>query len=198
MAGAAEKKQAQRNIETLSSIHKLSGIVNLISLLCIFFLQRPLNGKKYYFLLSIPAYVCQYIVENIGRPSFKINEDGYKVLVKAGEDLQQAGLTEYMFDIIYLTLSIDLLMCIFGTMKVWLLLAIVPIYACWKLKGVISTILSMFLPNLKSKRSNAGSEETKVPVEKKSKRQQKMEKRAAKSQQQVRYRWSFIYIRFGD
>lgn len=188
MAGAAEKKQAQRNFETLSSVHKLSGIVNTISLLCIFLLHRPLNGKKYYFLFSIPAFICQYIVENIGRPTFKINEDGYKVLVKAGDDLQQAGLTEYMFDIIYLTLFIDILMCIFGSMKVWILLLIIPIYACWKLKGIISTVLGLFLPNLKSNRNNAGGEDSKAHVETKSKRQQKMEKRAAKGQQQVRYR----------
>lgn len=187
MAGAAEKKQAQRNLETLSSVHKLSGIINIIVIIFIFFLKRPTNGKKYYFLFSIPAFICEYVVEKIGRPKYSFNEDGYKILIKAGDDLQQAGLTEYMFDIIYLTLLIDILMIVFGSMKVWILLLIIPIYACWKLKNIISAVLGLFLPNWRSKK---GDENVSTPVETKSKRQQKLEKRAAKAQgqQQVRYR----------
>jgi hypothetical protein len=194
MAGAAEKKQAQRNLETLSSVHKLSAIVNAITLLSLFLLGRPSSGKKWYFIFSIPAFACQYIAEKIGRPRYNINADGYKVLVRAGDDLQQAGLTEYMFDIIYLTLLIDILTVVFGTMKVWYLLLVVPAYACWKLKGVFSMalgVLQMFIPGLKFSRgkkpegaagvNGSGEEE---PL--KSKRQQKMEKRANK--QQVRYR----------
>lgn len=189
MAGAADKKQAQRNVEILSSIHKLSIIINIIVLLFIFILKRPSYGKKYYFIFSIPSFICQYTIEKIGRPIFTVNSDGYKVLKKPGDDLQQAGLTEYMFDIIYLTLLIDILMCIFGSMKVWWILLIIPLYAGWKLKGIISTILNIFMPNLRRNRSsnnNGDTNNTNNEDEGKSKRQIKMEKRGNK--QKVRYR----------
>lgn len=186
MAGAAEKKQAQRNTETLSSIHKLSGIINLIVLISIFLIGRPKNGKKYYFIYSIPLMICQYIIEKIGRPKYGINADGYKILIKAGDDLQQSGLTEYMIDIIYLTLLIDILMILFGSMKVWYLLLIIPIFAIWKLKGIISMIMGMFFPS--KNKGNVSPTTTDglngEPV--KSKRQEKLEKRGNK--QKVRYR----------
>lgn len=189
MAGAADKKQAQRNVESLTSVHKLSLIINLISIICVFIIRRPLHGKFYFILFSIPLIFCEYTIEKIGRPKYTINSDGYKILLKSGEDLQQSGLTEYMFDIIYLTLLIDLLMCLFGSMKVWWFLLIVPIFAGWKLKGILSTVLNMFLPNLR--RNNKTDNGNKLDNNNddnsgKSKRQLKMEKRGNK--QKVRYR----------
>lgn len=196
MAGAADKKQAQRNTETLASVHKLSAIVNVLAILCVFVLRRPRSGKLYFIFFSIPALFCQYTVEKVGRPKYTTNSDGYKVLVRAGEDLQQAGLTEYMFDIIYLTLLIDILMCLFGSMKVWWILLVVPGFAAWKLKGIVGTVLGMFLPSLRGGRSGGQSATTDATGEAdgaaagKSKRQLKMEKRGNK--QKVRYRWSRI------
>lgn len=188
MAGAADKKQAQRNIESLSSVHKLSLIINLISIICIFIIKRPLSGKICFILFSIPSIFCEYTIEKIGRPKYTKNGDGYTILLKSGEDLQQSGLTEYMFDIIYLTLLIDLLMCIFGSMKVWWILLIIPIFAAWKLKGIVSTILGMFMPNLRrgGKKSGIEGEEESDDNSNKSKRQLKKEKRGDK--QKVRYR----------
>lgn len=182
MAGAADKKQAQRNVETLSSVHKLSIIINVVSVLCLFVLKRP-SSKKYYLIYSIPAFFCEYTIEKIGRPKFDHNVDGYKILVKPGDDLQQSGLTEYMFDIIYLTLLIDLLMCITGSNKVWWISLAVPAFAFWKLRGILGTILGFIMPRRnKSSRGEDGETESGAPL--KSKRQQKLEKRGEK----VRYR----------
>lgn len=185
MAGAAEKKQAQRNVESLSSVHKLSLIINLISIICVYIIQRPKNGKFYYLLYSIPSIFCEYTVEKIGRPTYTFNADGYKVLVTSGEDLQQSGLTEYMFDIIYLTLFIDILMCLFGTVKVWWILIVIPIFAGWKLKSIISSAMRMFLPSLGGQ-NKANEEAAETENSGKSKRQLKMEKRG--NIQKVRYR----------
>ena len=189
MAGAADKKQAQRNTETLSSVHRLSLIVNVLAVLCVFVLKRPKNGKLYFLLFSLPSLFCEYTVEKVGRPRYTTNSDGYKVLVKAGEDLQQAGLTEYMFDVIYLTLLIDFLMCFFGSMKVWWVLLVIPGFAGWKLKGLVGTVLGMFLPGLRGSKNGhpeAGAADAEGTNEGKSKRQIKMEKRGTK--QKVRYR----------
>lgn len=186
MAGASEKKRAIRNIETLFSVHKLSLIVNAVCILCLFLLKRPSFGKKWYFIYSVPAWGCQYVVERTGRPTYEIDGEGRRVLVRAGEDLQQPGLTEYMFDVIYLTLGIDVLMCVFGSMKVYYLLLLIPGYAAWRLRGVASMVLGMVLPR---RGATAGAMEGVHDGgnDGKSKRQLKMEKRAAKGQQ-VRYR----------
>lgn len=189
MAGAADKKQAQRNTETLSSVHRLSFIVNVFAVLCIFVLKRPRSGKLYFLLFSLPSLFCEYTVEKVGRPRYTTNSDGYKLLMKAGEDLQQAGLTEYMFDVIYLTLVIDVLMCLFGSMKVWWVLLVIPGFAGWKLKGLVGTVLGMFMPGLGGSRksgSEAASADAEGDSAGKSKRQIKLEKRGAK--QKVRYR----------
>lgn len=186
MAGAAEKKQATRNVETLASVHKLSAIVNAIAFICVFILRRPSSGRFRLLLFTIPLAFCEWTVEKIGRPVYSTNQDGYQVLMKAGQDLQQSGLTEYMFDVIYLTLLIDVLMCVFGTMKVWWLVLAVPAYAGWKLKGVVSMILGMFLPSFRRNSAAAAAAGAADGSGEKSKRQAKLEKRAAK--QQVRHR----------
>lgn len=192
MAGAAEKKRAQRNTEILASLHKISISIAIVSLISITIFKRPGQCLPYFLFFNIPSMVCEYIVENIGRPTFEVNEDGYTVLVRAGDDLQQSGLTEYMFDIVYLSNLINLLMSLFGTMKVWYLILIVPVYACWKLKGLASTVLGFLLPNLRrnSNRPNDNGAGGAKSEETKSKRQAKLEKRAAKARGQMpaRYR----------
>ncbi|KXI82171.1 UNVERIFIED_CONTAM: hypothetical protein ACS92_06465 [Bacillus cereus] len=102
-----------------------------------------------------------------------MNPQGYSVLSSAGQDLQQQGLTEYMIDIVYLTLAIDVLMVLFGSNKAWLLLLAVPSYAGYKLKGFISPFFA--------RRQKEEQIETETV---KSKRQQKLESRKTK----VRYR----------
>lgn len=181
MAGAADKKQAQRNLQTLASVHKLSAVINTLAILFVFILKRPSSGKKWFIIWSLPLLFCQYTVEKIGRPVYSLNQDGYQVLVKPGDDLQQSGLTEYMFDIIYLTLLIDILMCIFGTMKVWWLLLIVPLFAGYKLKWIAGMLFNF----LKSKRLNNHSSSPNEDPQM-SKRQQKLAKRAEKMKHSTR------------
>lgn len=189
MASSSEKKQAARNLAILTSLHKLSGIINFLAFICVYIIRRPSSGKFRFILFSIPSIFCEWTIEKIGRPNYSTDPDGYKILVKPGDDLQQSGLTEYMFDIVYLTLFIDILMCLFGSMKVWWILLVVPGYAGWKLKGIATTVLGMFMPSLRGRNSSAAAaagagEDTGTAG--KSKRQAKLEKRAAK--QQVRYR----------
>ncbi|TID21065.1 hypothetical protein CANINC_003525 [Pichia inconspicua] len=191
MASASDKKQAVRNLSILASVHKLSLIINILAFICVYILKRPSSGKFRFILFSLPLIFCEWTIEKIGRPIYTTDPNGYKLLVKPGDDLQQSGLTEYMFDIIYLTLIIDILMCVFGSMKVWWILLVIPGYAGWKLKGIASTVLSMFMPSLRGRNASAQSATTSTMgndsgAEGKSKRQAKLEKRAAK--QQVRYR----------
>ncbi|ODV87689.1 hypothetical protein CANARDRAFT_192786 [[Candida] arabinofermentans NRRL YB-2248] len=189
MAGASDKKQATANVKILKEIHTISLAINLITIIGIFIFHRP-STKKYYFIWSIPSILCQYILEKSGRPKYETNLQGYQILLKSGENLQQSGLTEYMFDVIYLTLICDLLMIILGSNKVWLLLLVIPGFAIFKLKWLFSMVLNMIWPSRRGgQKSNqqddlvngGGNGE---PV--KSKRQAKLEARNGK--QKVRYR----------
>lgn len=173
MAGASDKKLAQRNIETLKSIHLLSLIINGLSLLSLILLKRPSNGLWKFMIFSIPSWGLEYMVEKLGRPTFKLNENGYEVLVKPGDDLQQQGLTEYMIDIIYLTLIIDVLNLLFNWSKFWYLLLLIPVFAIYKTKW----IWSRFIPSLGGSRRSAGDATANDDEQKMSKRQMKLEKR---------------------
>ncbi|KAH3667441.1 hypothetical protein OGAPHI_003090 [Ogataea philodendri] len=172
MAGASDKKQAAANESILKQLHIASAVINILALVALFVLHRPAT-KKYYILFSLPGLGCLYVIENVGRPKYHKNPQGYSVLTSAGQDLQQQGLTEYMVDIVYLTLIIDVLMIVFGSNKVWLLLLAVPAFAGYKLKGLIAPFFAR--------------KQTTEPVEAepvKSKRQQKLENKKTK----IRYR----------
>ena len=63
----------------------------------------------------------QFQLEFAGRPTF----DSKGVVIKTGSDLGQSGLTEYMFDIVYLTWGIQLFVA-FTTTYAWWLYLLVP------------------------------------------------------------------------
>lgn len=175
MAGQAEKKQAVANGKTLKEIHTISLVVTLASIISIFGLSRPDNWKTW-LLFNVPAWTSEYTLERIGRPKYHKDPRGYDILDTAGEDLSQPGLTEYIFDVFYLTMIADVLMCVFGTPKVFWLLLLVPIYAGYKLFGLYRTF-----------RPKQSKEAKEVPIEQqKSKRQQKREKREQKGEK-IRY-----------
>lgn len=174
MAGASDKKLAQRNAETLQSIHTLSLGVNVVCLLMLVVFHRPGSGIFKFVLLSLPSWGLEYMVESLGRPTYTTNEDGYKVLVKPGEDLQQQGLTEYMIDVIYLTLIIDVLNLVFNWDKFWYLLLAIPGFALWKTKWIWERFVPSFGGSKKTL-TDAPAEPTM------SKRQAKLEKRKNKT-----------------
>ena len=64
----------------------------------------------------------QFQLESIGRPIF----DDKGGVIKTGSDLGQSGLTEYMFDILYLTWGIQILVA-FTTPYAWFLYLVVTL-----------------------------------------------------------------------
>ncbi len=181
MAGASDKKQATSNARILKEIHLLAHAVNIVTLFVLFYFNRP-SSKKLYFIFSLPSAASEIILEKIGRPKYQTNKQGYSVLKKAGEELKQSGLTEYMFDIIYLTLIIDVLLITTGSNKVWWLYLVVPGFAAFKLKTILGTLLQLVRgPNAPEETARDGPQ-----TRSKSKRQEKMETR--KQKQKVVYR----------
>jgi len=73
-----------------------------------------------YLLTAGLAGWLQFQLESVGRPKY----DGRGALISAGSDLGQAGLTEYMFDVVYLTWGIQLLVAFTTTHAWWLYLIV--------------------------------------------------------------------------
>jgi len=126
MAQKARKDRAKANAAALMNLHIGSFVVNVL-----FFLSNLLFERKsllLYVLLSIPSFVCEFILESTGRPKYDSSNNSLKT---AGEDLSAPGLTEYMFDVIWVTWASLVLVVFFGNWG-WLLWSVVPAYGLVK------------------------------------------------------------------
>lgn len=139
MAGKARKDLAKSNAAALQNLHfaslALNGAFIAFSLL---FRSRSLLT---YGILSLPAFGAQYVLETSGRPKYT-TLNGKSSLRTAGEDLAAPGLTEYMFDIIWVTWACLISVIIFGN-KGWWLYAVVPVFAVWKGWGLLGAARGM-------------------------------------------------------
>ena len=116
MAQKARKDRAKANEASLKALHIGSAAVNIFFIIWCFIL--PFTAKRSviaYILLSIPAAVAQYILETTGRPRYV---DGQ--MKGSGEDLAAPGLTEYLFDIVWVTWASLISVVLFGNWG-WLL-----------------------------------------------------------------------------
>lgn len=125
MAQKAKKDRARSNAAALNNLHLGALIVNGLFLLT-HFLFRP-RSLWLYGLLAAPSLVCQYVLEVSGRPKY---DPATKALRSAGEDLAAPGLTEYMFDVIWVTWASTVLAALFGNWG-WLLWVVVPGYGLY-------------------------------------------------------------------
>jgi hypothetical protein len=119
MARQAEKQLAKDNTAKIALLRRGAISVNLIFVLVRFIYCRASTTKKTYFLyLLTNAIACtiQLQLEKLGSPTF--NSDGS--LRSAGGDLGQAGVTEYLTDIVYMTWIVYLLVALI-TDYAWLL-----------------------------------------------------------------------------
>lgn len=126
MAQKARKDRAKANVAALNNLHIGTLAVNVVFILFNLLFKR--RSLLVYGLLSAPSFICEYILETTGRPKY---DPETKQLRTAGEDLAAAGLTEYMFDIIWVTWASVVLVIFFGNWA-WLLWAVVPIYGATK------------------------------------------------------------------
>jgi hypothetical protein len=136
MAQKAKKDRAKSNAATLNILHLSSAIINAVFvLLSLLFLRRSL---VVYIILSLPAFVCQYLLETTGRPKYL--PDGK--LRTSGEDLAAEGLTEYMFDVVWVTWASLVSAVIFGNWG-WIVWAVVPVFGLWKGWGLFGAARGM-------------------------------------------------------
>lgn len=131
MAQKAKKDRAKSNIQKLNNLHYGTLFVN--ALFCLFHFLVRSRSMWAYVLLSVTPWVIEWFLERNSRPQF----DQSGKMVSAGEDLSAPGLTEYMFDIIWMHWLSLLAVVIFGNWG-WLVFAIVPIYGLYKGFGLLS------------------------------------------------------------
>ncbi|KND92111.1 hypothetical protein TOPH_03199 [Tolypocladium ophioglossoides CBS 100239] len=131
MAQKAKKDQAKHNTAALNGLHLTALIVNAVFLL-FHFLLRP-RSLLAYGLFSVPAFVCEYVLEVSGRPKY---DAATKALRSPGEDMAARGLTEYMFDVIWVTWACAVVVLLVGNWG-WLLWAVIPAYGAYLGKGLL-------------------------------------------------------------
>ncbi|KAI0597678.1 hypothetical protein F4775DRAFT_224698 [Biscogniauxia sp. FL1348] len=137
MAQKARKDMAKANIAALKNLHIGMLIVNTLFVLShLLFRKRSL---LLYVLFSLPSFICEYILESSGRPKY---DPTTKALKNAGEDLCAPGLTDYMFDVIWVTWASVVLVIFFGNWA-WLLWAVVPAYGAYKGFGLLGAARGM-------------------------------------------------------
>lgn len=125
MAQKAKKDRAKSNAAALNNLHIGSTIVNIVFLLFHFLLRS--RSLLVYGLLSVPGLICEYVLEISGRPKYDAETNALK---SSGEDLAAAGLTEYMFDVIWVTWASAALVLLVGNWG-WLLWAVLPAYGAY-------------------------------------------------------------------
>lgn len=131
MAQKAKKDRAKANISTLNTLHIGTLTLNILFILFNLLIKR--RSLFAYTLFSLPCAFCQFTLEKTGRPKFDANT---KALKSSGEDLAAPGLTEYMFDVIWVTWASLLVVMLFGNWG-WLLWGVVPVYGAYKGYGLL-------------------------------------------------------------
>jgi len=137
MAQKARKDRAKSNAAALNNLHIGALAVNVIFLLSHFLLRS--RSLLAWFILSLPSFACQFTLEKTGRPSFDASTNALK---SAGEDLAAPGLTEYMFDVIWVTWATAILVVLFGNWA-WFFWGIVPAYGLYKGYGLMGAAKQM-------------------------------------------------------
>ncbi|KAI0512643.1 hypothetical protein F5B22DRAFT_300093 [Xylaria bambusicola] len=137
MAQKARKDRAKSNATALKNLHIGTLVVNTLFVLWNLLFKR--RSLLLYVVLSLPGFICEFVLESTGRPKYDPSNNSLKT---AGEDLSAPGLTEYMFDVIWVTWASVVLVAFFGNWG-WLLWSVVPAYGAFKGFGVARGMAGM-------------------------------------------------------
>jgi len=137
MAQKAKKDRAKANAATLNNLHIGTLVANAVFLLFSLLLRK--RSLLAYLLFSIPAFASEFILERSGRPKYDATT---KALKSSGEDLAAQGLTEYLFDVVWVTWFSLISVMVFGNWG-WLVWAVVPAYGAYKGYGLLGMARGM-------------------------------------------------------
>ncbi|KAL6052980.1 Transmembrane protein 208 [Balamuthia mandrillaris] len=139
MANQAAKKRVKENEQIIYRLRWLIAIVNAIYVLVrVLWYNDSFIGYHWFaFALTTGVYLIFYSwLASLAKPTYEGTE-----LVDGGANLSMPGnLTEYYFDIIYVTAFVQL-----GSIYsdwMWLLYLVIPIFAVYKLGGLLLSLRS--------------------------------------------------------
>ncbi|CAE6532814.1 unnamed protein product [Rhizoctonia solani] len=185
MANASAKKVAAQNEVAIRNLQMGMLVANALYWILRLLFRRPVlagGPTSLYILTFIPTVVLYRHLTSIGLPR---KEPNTGALISPGEDLNQSGITEWCWDIIYVTWGCAVGSSLLGNW-VWWLYLVIPGYAAFK-------IYTKFVgPMFFNKSGSAPVEEdaTAAPTGP-SKRQQKLQQRAEKGDPRVKQQQSF-------
>ncbi|KAF4574740.1 hypothetical protein EYR40_005523 [Pleurotus pulmonarius] len=182
MANASAKRIAGQNDATIKTLRLGMIIPTILSLfLRLVFRRSSLPPSKssiaLYAATFIPSFFLSNYLVRIGSPR---RDPTTGTLMTYGEDLSQQGITEWCFDIIYITWACQIGSGAFGEW-VWWFYLVIPLYAVYKLWS------SLISPMLLGRGAAPASTED-APTESVSKRQDKLRKRQERGDPRVQSR----------
>ncbi|KAJ4472240.1 hypothetical protein J3R30DRAFT_3709686 [Lentinula aciculospora] len=184
MANASAKRIAGKNETTVKNLRLGLLVPTVLSLLLrLLFRRGSLPPSKSSLILYLgtffPAFFLSKYLIQIGTTR---RDPTTGTLISYGEDLNQPGLTEWAFDVLYITWACQIGSGAFGDWF-WWLYTVIPLYAIYKLwVSVISPfVLGRGSTSQTDSDSKSISEENGT-----SKRQEKLRKRSEKGDPRVR------------
>ncbi|KAI0269203.1 hypothetical protein BC834DRAFT_865274 [Gloeopeniophorella convolvens] len=178
MANASAKKTASQNEAAIKNLlygHLLSNILSLL-VRVLFRWQSSRHSKKaiifYVLSLALSQLLYRYLTK-MGTP----RRDATGNLVSPGDDLNQPGLTEWIFDILYISWFAQVGSALLGEWFWWVYL-VIPAFIFYKLWN------SLISPMVLGRSSSSGVEDE-PKQETLSKRQEKLKKRNERGDSRV-------------
>ncbi|KAL4075763.1 hypothetical protein J3A83DRAFT_4089107, partial [Scleroderma citrinum] len=162
---------AGQNDRTIKNLRLGMVVPTILTLLLRLLFRRnslpPSKGSLLIYVLTyLPALFLSRYLEKIGTAR---RDPITGALISSGEDLSQPGVTEWCFDILYVTWACQIGSGLFGEWF-WYLYLVIPLYAVFK-------IWSSFVGPMLGRPSASPSKEDEKGPETLSKRQEKLRKR---------------------
>ncbi|KAG8750740.1 hypothetical protein FRC14_000258 [Serendipita sp. 396] len=195
MANASAKRTAAANEAALRNLRILMIFIPTLSLFLRYFfrfslffpssdsrplritLSSPFPTKTSLFIhliTFVPVMVLYSHLTSIGSPK---RDKTTGALISSGEDLNMTGVTEWCWDIIYVTWACQVGSALVGEWFWWAYLCI-PLFALWKIYSVF--IKPYYLSGSREDKSDVPNDQET------SKRQQKLKKRSEKGDPRVK------------
>ncbi|KIM67873.1 hypothetical protein SCLCIDRAFT_1210003 [Scleroderma citrinum Foug A] len=180
MAKGAAKRIASQNEQSIRILRLGMVAPTILSLLLRLLFRRsslpPSKGTLLIYVLTyLPALFLSRYLEKIGTAR---RDPTTGALISSGEDLSQPGVTEWCFDILYVTWACQIGSGVFGEWF-WYFYLVIPLYAIFKL-------WSNFIGPMIWRPSASSSKEDEKGPEALSKRQEKLRKRNERGDPRVR------------
>ncbi|KAG7097185.1 hypothetical protein E1B28_004557 [Marasmius oreades] len=179
MANASAKRIASQNEATVKNIKLGMILPTIVSLLLRLLFRRdslpPSKGSlTLYIVTFLPAFFLSNYLIKVGSTR---RDPTTGTLISYGEDLNQPGVTEWCFDVLYVTWTCQVGSGAFGEWFWWLYM-VIPLYAMYKLWT--SVIFPIFFSRSATSERVEGDTE---PAS--SKKQEKLRKRSERGDPRV-------------